>query len=161
MRSPVARVAAALASGIVFGLGLALAQMTDPQKVKNFLDIAAIPDGGWDPSLIFVMGGAAAVAFFGLRLDRVMRVPLAAPAFVRGTRTAIDRPLVLGAAIFGVGWGLSGLCPGPAVADLSLVPLGVLPFVAAMLVGSWATGGTLSAIAKPGAAVTVPDAASE
>ncbi|HMN84692.1 MAG TPA: YeeE/YedE family protein [Bauldia sp.] len=161
MKSPVTAIAAALGSGVVFGLGLALAQMTNPQKIKDFLDIAAIPAGGWDPSLVFVMGGAAVVAFVGLRLDRVMRAPLAAPAFVRGTRTAIDRPLVAGAAIFGVGWGLSGLCPGPAIADLAIMPQAILPFVAAMLVGSWGTGWVLAALAAPGTTATVPDAASE
>ncbi|HET7714476.1 MAG TPA: DUF6691 family protein [Bauldia sp.] len=132
----VAVVASAL-SGVIFGLGLAVARMTDPQKIKDFLDIAAIPEGGWDPSLAFVMGGAAIVAFFGLRLDRLLRKPLAAAAFAPSPAPRIDRPLVVGSAIFGVGWGLSGLCPGPAIADLGLIAGGVLPFVLAMLAGSW------------------------
>jgi uncharacterized membrane protein YedE/YeeE len=138
-RSPLALVAA-LASGVIFGVGLAIARMIDPQKIKDFLDIAAIPSGGWDPSLAFVMGGGLVVALFGLRLDRVLRRPLAAPAFIKTHRVRIDRPLVLGAAVFGVGWGLSGFCPGPAVANLGLVPAGVVGFVIAMLVGAWGAG---------------------
>ena len=161
MKSPAFTLAAALASGVLFGLGLAIAQMTDPEKIKNFLDIAAIPGGGWDPSLLFVMGGAVVVAFFGLRLDRAMPAPLAAPAFVRGSRAAIDRPLIAGSAIFGIGWGIAGLCPGPAIADLSIVPLAVLPFVGAMLVGSWLTGEMLAALDSKRTAVLAADAASE
>ena len=132
--------AAALLSGIVFGFGLAIAQMTDPQKVKDFLDLAAIPSGGWDPSLAFVMGGAVIVAFFGLRLDRRMPRPVAAAEFLHGSRTAIDPPLVVGAAIFGVGWGLAGFCPGPAIAGLGIIPGAVAPFVASMFIASWLTG---------------------
>ncbi len=130
----------ALASGLVFGIGLSIARMTDPQKIKDFLDIAAIPGGGWDPSLAFVMGGGLLVAIFGLRLDRLLRKPIAAPAFIKTHRVKIDPPLVGGAVLFGVGWGLSGFCPGPAIADLGLVPSDVILFVLAMLVGSWAAG---------------------
>src|SRR5262249_9403829 len=118
----------ALAAGVIFGFGLAFSRMTDPQKIKDFLDILAIPAGGWDPSLAFVMGGGLIVAFFGLRLDRVLRVPLAAPSFIRGQRSRIDAPLVAGAAIFGVGWGLAGFCPGPGIADLGIVPGSVFVF---------------------------------
>ena len=132
--------AAALLSGIVFGFGLALARMTDPQKIKDFLDIASIPSGGWDPSLAFVMGGGLIVAAVGLRLDRLMHTPLAAPAFLRGTRVRIDAPLVGGAAIFGIGWGLAGFCPGPAIANLGIVPQSVLLFVVAMIASSWISG---------------------
>jgi uncharacterized membrane protein YedE/YeeE len=114
--------------------------MTDPEKIKNFLDIAAIPAGGWDPSLAFVMGGGLVVAFFGLRLDRYLRRPLAGVAFIKTHRVHIDRQLVIGAGLFGIGWGLSGFCPGPALANLGLVPEGVLGFVVAMLVGSWIAG---------------------
>lgn len=140
-RSVLALVSAA-ASGIVFGIGLSIARMTDPNKIWNFLDIAAIPSGGWDPSLAFVMGGGMIVAIVGLRLDRWLRMPapLAAPAFIQTHRVKIDAPLVAGAAIFGIGWGIAGFCPGPAVANLGLVPLSVWPFVAAMLLGSWVSG---------------------
>ena len=130
-------IAAALFSGMIFGIGLAVAGMTDPQKIKNFLDIAAIPSGGWDPSLAFVMAGGVLVGLVGLRLDRLMRAPLAGLAFVHTEHVKIDRPLVAGAAIFGLGWGLSGFCPGPAIADLGLVPGDVGLFVIAMLAGAW------------------------
>jgi hypothetical protein len=134
--------AVAALSGIIFGIGLAISRMIDPEKVMNFLDFGAIPSGGWDPSLAFVMGGGLLVALVGMRLDRWagMRAPLVAPAFIRPDRSQIDRELVIGSAIFGVGWGISGLCPGPAFADLSLIPTSVGLFVIAMLVGSWAAG---------------------
>ena len=131
---------AALASGLVFGVGLAISRMIDPAKVQNFLDLASIPSGGWDPSLAFVMGGGFLVALFGMRLDRLFVRPVAAPAFIKTERTCIDRQLTLGAAIFGVGWGLSGFCPGPAFADLGLIPQAVIPFVAALLAGAWIAG---------------------
>lgn len=131
---------AAAGSGVIFGAGLAISRMIDPEKVKDFLDVAAIPSGGWDPSLALVMLGGVVVAFFGMRLDRLLTAPLAAPTFVQPDRVAIDRQLVAGAAIFGVGWGYSGLCPGPAVANLGLIPGSIALFVVAMLLGSWATG---------------------
>ena len=140
---------AAVASGVVFGIGLAVSQMTDPAKIKNFLDIAAIPSGGWDPSLAFVMGGGVLVFVLGFRL---MRAPLAAPAFVGPDRVKVDRPLVAGAAIFGVGWGLAGFCPGPAFAGLGLVPGAVFLFVLAMLVGSWGAGQVMGWSSTPTAA---------
>jgi hypothetical protein len=140
-RSLIALVSAA-ASGIIFGVGLSIGRMTDPNKIWNFLDVAAIPSGGWDPSLAFVMGGGMIVAIVGLRLDRFFRMPapLAAPAFIKTHRVKIDAPLVIGAAVFGVGWGISGFCPGPSVANLGLVPWHVWPFVVAMLAGSWVAG---------------------
>ena len=143
-KTPLALVAA-LASGIVFGVGLAIAQMTDPAKIKDFLDLAAIPSGGWDPSLAFVMGGGVLVFFFGYRIDRLLRQPVAALAWSRPDRTRIDAPLVVGASLFGIGWGLSGFCPGPAIADLGLMPADVVLFVIAMFVGSWIVGFALDA----------------
>jgi uncharacterized membrane protein YedE/YeeE len=140
MRHPATIIAAAAASGIIFGIGLAVSRMTDPQKVKDFLDIAAIPEGGWDPSLAFVMGGAALVAFFGLQIDKLIRNPIVAQSFSPLPAQTIDRPLVFGAALFGVGWGISGLCPGPAVANLGIVPSSVALFIAAMFAGSWLAG---------------------
>lgn len=158
-RSPLA-LAAAAASGIIFGIGLAIARMIDPEKIKNFLDFAAIPTGGWDPSLAFVMIGGLLVAFVGLRLDRLigLTAPLAAPAFIRQDRFQLDRSLVVGAAVFGLGWGLSGLCPGPAFADLGIIPESVAIFVVAMLLGSWGAGqvmeGSTSRAAKPSLSVS-------
>lgn len=131
-------------SGIIFGFGLAIAGMTNPQKIQDFLDVAAIPSGGWDPSLIFVMGSGVAVGLVGLRLHRFMSAPISADEFRFPTNFKIDRQLVVGSAIFGVGWGLSGFCPGPAIANLGTVPGAVIPFVLAMFAGSWIAGGFLS-----------------
>ena len=131
---------AAASAGVLFGIGLAVARMTDPMKVKDFLDLAAIPQGKWDPSLAVVMAAAMLVAFFGLRIDRTMRRPVVAPAFAKRPAKPVDARLVIGAALFGVGWGIAGLCPGPAVANLGTLPFSVLPFVLAMLAGSWLAG---------------------
>ena len=128
------------ASGVLFGIGLAVARMTDPKKVKDFLDFAAIPEGGWDPSLAFVMSAAALVAFFGLRSHKILRQPLAAARFHEPWYRGIDAPLVVGSTLFGIGWGLAGLCPGPAIADLAIAPANVILFVAAMLAGSFIGG---------------------
>jgi len=111
---------AAFAAGLVFGLGLILSGMSDPGKVKGFLDLA----GPWDPSLAFVMVGAIAVAFFAFRAKPL---PM--------TRDAIDVPLVAGSIVFGVGWGLSGFCPGPAMVALGAGYDKAFVFVLAMLAG--------------------------
>jgi uncharacterized membrane protein YedE/YeeE len=125
------RILAGLCSGLLFGAGLALSGMINPAKVLNFLDLA----GRWDPSLAFVMAGAVAVASVGFRLVLGRGRPLFDTAFHLPTKADIDGPLLLGAAVFGIGWGLIGLCPGPAVASLLLGSSGVLVFVPAMLVG--------------------------
>jgi uncharacterized membrane protein YedE/YeeE len=153
MNRSVLAFASAAVGGILFGIGLSIARMTDPNKIWDFLDLAAIPSGGWDPSLAFVMAGGLAVGIFGLRLDRWlgMSAPVAAPAFIKTQRTRVDTPLVAGAAIFGIGWGLSGFCPGPAVADLGLVAGDVWPFVAAMFAGSWVAGQFLEFSPAPAA----------
>ena len=143
-RTPLA-LAAALVSGTVFGAGLALARMIDPQKVKDFLDFAAIPAGGWDPSLGFVMGGGVLVFFAGFRLHRLLAKPLAAPAFSYPDKTRLDVRLIAGSVLFGIGWGAAGFCPGPAIANLALTPVSALLFVGAMLVGSWLAGALGSA----------------
>ncbi len=105
---------AALASGVVFGLGLSLAQMTNPDKVLNFLDIA----GPWDPSLLLVLGGAVVLSALGFRRVFQRGVPVWDSRFHLPLPQAIDRPLLIGSALFGIGWGLSGYCPGPAIASL-------------------------------------------
>jgi uncharacterized protein len=120
-------------SGLIFGLGLAISGMANPAKVQNFLDVA----GAWDPSLAFVMAGASAVTLVGYRLVWTRPAPLLDARFATPTRTAVDRPLVAGAAIFGVGWGIGGYCPGPALTALPLLAPGTLVFVPAMLVGLW------------------------
>jgi len=118
-------------AGLVFGLGLVVSGMANPAKVLNFLDLA----GHWDPSLAFVMGGAVLVAFVGYRLVLTQSKPLLAPAFRIPPAAPIDRRLVLGAALFGTGWGLGGFCPGPALTALGLGAPGTLVFVPAMLAG--------------------------
>lgn len=117
--------------GLLFGLGLMLAGMTNPAKVLAFLDLA----GAWDPSLALVMGGAILVGLGAFALaKRRQRTFLGGPLTLP-TATAIDRRLLAGSALFGVGWGLAGLCPGPALASLGLGDSRVLVFVAAMLGG--------------------------
>jgi uncharacterized protein len=125
---------ASLVCGFIFGAGLVISHMVQPAKVLGFLDVLAIPSGQWDPSLIVVMAAALVVAGIGYALIRP-RTPLFAPSSQWPTATAIDRPLVTGAALFGVGWGLVGLCPGPAIADLATLSPGVIVFVIAMVVG--------------------------
>lgn len=122
---------AGLLAGILFGLGLALSGMLDPVRVLGFLDIA----GAWDPSLAFVLGGAVAVSTVGWRWARRRAHPALAAQFDIPTATRIDARLLLGAALFGVGWGLVGLCPGPAIAGLVLGHPQTLLFAAAMLTG--------------------------
>ena len=106
----------ALLSGVVFGLGLSLSRMIDPNKVISFLDIT----GDWDPSLAFVMMGALAVTFISFRWVLKRPVPLLETEFHLSKRTVVDNSLLGGSALFGIGWGLSGYCPGPAVASLGL-----------------------------------------
>lgn len=121
--------------GLLFGLGLVLAGMADPAKVLAFLDLAAIPAGTWDPSLAFVMVGAVGVTFLGYRLVLRRPRPVLEPVFHLPRRTRIDRAVIPGPAIFGVGWGLVGLCPGPAFTALGTGRPEAALFVAAMLAG--------------------------
>jgi uncharacterized membrane protein YedE/YeeE len=121
----------AFAAGTLFGVGLALSRMTNPAKVQNFLDFL----GTWDPSLALVMGGALAVAAVGFPLATRRPRPLFAEAFVLPTRRDLDAELLVGAALFGAGWGLAGFCPGPAIAALLQNLREVYLFVAAMLAG--------------------------
>lgn len=124
-----------LALGLLFGAGLVVSGMSDPAKVLNFLDLAAIPTGGWDPSLAFVMAGAIAVTFIGFRLVLRRQQPIFGGKFHLPTATDIDARIIAGPAIFGVGWGLAGFCPGPAFTALTTGGSTALIFVATMLVG--------------------------
>ena len=126
-----AQVVTALAAGTVFGLGLAMSGMLDPARVRGFLDIF----GAWDPSLAFVLGGAVTVALAGMAVLRRLRRPAFDEGFHLPATSPIDRRLVLGSAIFGIGWGMAGFCPGPALASLSLGLAPVVLFVVAMLAG--------------------------
>ncbi|MGI9412960.1 MAG: DUF6691 family protein [Hyphomicrobiales bacterium] len=128
------RALAGLLSGLVFGTGLVVSGMSNPAKVLNFLDFA----GTWDPSLAFVMAGAGVVTFIGYRLVQARPHPAFADRFHLPSASDIDGPLLAGAASFGLGWGLGGYCPGPAVTALSLGANGTLVFVACMLIGMWA-----------------------
>jgi uncharacterized membrane protein YedE/YeeE len=125
------RLIPALVAGTLFGAGLTLSGMTDPQRVRGFLDLF----GQWDPTLAFVMGGAVLVMAVAWRLRRHVGHPLFAEKFVLPGRSDLDARLITGSALFGIGWGLAGLCPGPAIASLALAPAAVLPFVVAMLAG--------------------------
>jgi len=117
--------------GVVFGAGLAVSGMTNPAKVLAFLDVF----GRWDPTLAFVMGSALAVSALGFALARRSPRPWLAETFAIPTRRDIDPQLIGGAALFGVGWGLVGLCPGPALASLSRGSGEIVVFVAAMVAG--------------------------
>lgn len=117
--------------GLLFGFGLVLSGMSNPAKVLNFLDVA----GAWDPSLAFVMAGAIAVTAIGFALVRHRETPILEPVFQFPKSTDLDAKLIGGAAIFGIGWGLGGFCPGPALTALPLAATGTLAFVPAMLVG--------------------------
>lgn len=131
--------------GLTFGLGLILAGMVDPAKVQNFLDVA----GTWDPSLAFVMMGAIAVTSIGYVLVRRLGKPIFESEFQFPKKTDIDAKLVTGSVLFGIGWGLGGLCPGPALTALPLAAPGTLAFVPAMLAGVVAGTLAIRALHKP------------
>lgn len=133
----------AMLAGLLFAAGLVVSGMTQPAKVLAFLNLAGIADaarfGAWDASLAFVMGGALGVTLLAFSITpRPGNTPWLAPAFKLPTRRDIDARLVLGAALFGIGWGLAGYCPGPALASLLTGATDVLIFVAALAVGMWA-----------------------
>ncbi|EPT9249166.1 DUF6691 family protein [Photobacterium damselae] len=122
----------ALSSGLLFGTGMMISQMVDPAKVIGFLNIT----GDWDPSLAFVMGGALLVFAPGYYfLVKLRQKPVLAEKFLLSQLKSIDRPLVIGATLFGIGWGLSGVCPGPALTSISSLNPTLLLFVIAMICG--------------------------
>jgi hypothetical protein len=124
----------ALFSGLLFGLGLGLSQMIDRDRVLGFLDVT----GTWDPTLLFVLGGAVGVTLLTFRFVLRMAHPIWGEKFQLPTRKDIDRTLVIGAAIFGVGWGIAGYCPGPGITALVLGLWNPVLFVVAMVFGSLA-----------------------
>lgn len=128
----------AAVSGLLFGAGLYVSQMVDPLKVLRFLDFTAIPSGGWDPSLAFVIVPAIAVMFAAVRISRGRSKPLYDKQFHEPEFKRIDMPLVAGAALFGIGWGMSGICPGPAIALIAFWPNDLLVFLVALFAGSYA-----------------------
>lgn len=126
------RVLISLVSGFLFGIGLALSQMINPNKVLNFLDVT----GNWDPSLALVMGGALSVTFVAFYFISKRAAPIFENKFRLPTRTDIDKPLILGSVLFGIGWGMAGYCPGPAVASLGIGLFDVVILVVAMIAGT-------------------------
>ncbi len=123
----------ALITGTVFGAGLAISGMTDPGKVIGFLDLA----GKWDPSLAFVMGAALCISLPTFQLLRGRSRPILADRYFLPTKKDLDPQLISGAVFFGVGWGIAGLCPGPAIASLASASPQIAAFVVAMVAGMW------------------------
>lgn len=126
-----ARIAAALVAGTIFGFGLSLSGMLDPARVRGFLDVT----GDWNPSLAFVLGGAVAASAAGQAMARRLGKPVFEQGFAWPRTHPVDARLIIGSALFGIGWGMAGLCPGPAVATLGLGLLPTAVFVTAMVIG--------------------------
>ncbi|MBR0795106.1 YeeE/YedE family protein [Bradyrhizobium jicamae] len=124
-------IVASFICGLIFGAGLLISGMTDPQKVLGFLDIF----GAWDATLAFVMGGAVAVSAVGFAIARQRSAPALAAQFRWPDRSDIDAPLVTGAVLFGIGWGLAGICPGPALVNFAGLSTPIVVFVVAMILG--------------------------
>lgn len=122
----------ALLSGLIFGLGLLVSGMNNPEKVRAFLDIF----GNWQPALIAVMGSAVTIFAIAFWFSKKRKAPVCADAFHEPTLKKIDKRLLFGAVLFGIGWGLVGLCPGPALVNLLTFDPGVLLFIAALLMGN-------------------------
>lgn len=120
-----------LVIGLIFGLGLVISGLANPEKVSNFLDIT----GNWDPSLALVMGAAVVTTFIGFRIVFARKKPLCATGFDVPANRKADRSLIIGAILFGIGWGLGGICPGPAITTVGLAATGTLIFVPAMIIG--------------------------
>lgn len=130
--------ATAALSGALFGAGLYVSQMVDARKVLRFLDFTAIPSGGWDPSLAFVIAPAILVMFIAVRIGRRREAPLFDTTFHEPEYKRIDRRLIGGATLFGIGWGMAGLCPGPAISLIAFLPDNLWVFLIAMFIGSFA-----------------------
>jgi uncharacterized membrane protein YedE/YeeE len=146
--------ATAALSGALFGAGLYVSQMVDPLKVLRFLDFTAIPSGGWDPSLAFVMIPAVIVMFIAVRIGKGRAAPLFDTAFHEPEYKRIDGRLIGGAALFGIGWGMSGICPGPAISLIAFLPDNLWIFLVTLFVGSYVG----SAIVPSGHARRLADA---
>ncbi|HIF59156.1 MAG TPA: YeeE/YedE family protein [Rhodospirillales bacterium] len=122
-----------LTSGLLFGFGLAVSSMINPAKIVGFLDIT----GNWDPSLAFVMGGAVFVTALTFRLILKRPKPIFTDIFELPSKVSLDGKLITGAAIFGIGWAMSGLCPGPAISSIGFLDEKLLIFVCTLLIGSF------------------------
>jgi len=154
------RTVASLVCGFIFGCGLLISGMTQPAKVLSFLDVLAIRSGGWDPSLAVVMAVALVVAGVGYAALRP-RAPVFATKFFWPTQTLIDRQLVTGSVLFGVGWGLVGLCPGPAIENLATLSTPVTIFVVTMALGMIAHDLTQARSAVPAERALAPASAAD
>ncbi len=130
--------AAATLSGTLFGSGLYISQMIDPLKVLRFLNFGAIPSGGWDPSLAFVIVAAIGVMYIAVRISNKQNAPLFDFKFHKPAAKQLDTPLVIGAILFGIGWGMSGICPGPAITLIAFMPENLMIFLSTLFVGSFA-----------------------
>lgn len=124
-------IAIIVVSGILFGLGLSVSEMVNPTRVLGFLNVL----GPWDPTLTFVMAGALTVAVPGFQYAKLMHKPYLAVSFSVPTKKDLDNKLITGAVVFGVGWGLAGICPGPSLVALNTLQVNVVVFVVAMLAG--------------------------
>jgi len=154
------RAIASLVCGFIFGCGLFISGMMQPAKVLGFLDVLAIPSGGWDPSLAVVMAVALVVTGVGYALLRP-RAPVFETEFFWPGQTVIDRQLVIGSVLFGVGWGLVGLCPGPAIENLATLSTPVIVFVVAMAAGMIAHDLRLARGAAPAGRALAPASAAD
>lgn len=132
MTHAAAKNASALAAGLLFGLGLAISQMVNPKKILDFLDVT----GNWDPSLALVMAGAVGVTMLAFRFVVKRKQPIFDSEFHLPRLTKVDRRLLVGSGVFGLGWGIGGYCPGPGIAALSAGSVEALVFVAGMALGS-------------------------
>ena len=139
-----------LFAGALFGAGLTVARMIDPRKVLDFLDVAGIRNGTWDPTLLMVFAGALPTMFIAYAIQRRMAEPMLATAFSIPSRTGVDAQLVAGSAMFGIGWGLVGICPGPALTAIAVA--GSQIGSVALFVGAMAAGIMLSWLLPAGEA---------
>jgi len=128
---PISNLVIIIASGILFGLGLSVSEMVNPARVLGFLNIL----GPWDPTLIFVMGGALTVAVPGFQYARLMHKPVLGLSFSMPAKKDLDKKLILGAVLFGIGWGIAGICPGPSLVALNSLDVRIVLFVVALLAG--------------------------
>jgi uncharacterized membrane protein YedE/YeeE len=138
--------------GLIFGVGIALSGMANPAKVLNFFDVAST----WDPSLIFVMGGAVTVAFVGYRIVLRRPAPIIDAKFHLPDNPRIDARLLGGSALFGVGWGIAGFCPGGALPALGTGRIEVFAFVAALIVGIFSAKGVMALTPRSSRAPVAP-----
>lgn len=130
--------ATAAVSGGLFGAGLYVSQMVDAKKVLRFLDVTAIPSGGWDPSLAFVIVPAIVIMFIAVQWSKRRTAPLFDDTFHQPEYDKVDMRLIGGAVLFGMGWGMAGICPGPAIALIAFGPQNLVIFLVTMLIGSYA-----------------------